>query len=64
MSYFRHSIAGNASTIVIRTIHLLLAIPPTWNSTFQKKDDRQAIRVRDDTNAYLQSDPKVRLLFL
>lgn len=63
MFHLRHSTERNDSTIATRTIRPLLAVAPLQNSKLQEKGDRQAIRVRDPTKAYLQSDSTELLVF-
>ena len=61
LSSLRHSLAGNAPTVAIRTVRLLLAVAVIWNKQLQEKGDSIIIRLRDVTKAYLQSIKNKRI---
>ena len=62
LSALRHSLAGNAPTIAIRTIRLLLSIAAIWNKKLKAKGDSIVIRIRDVTKAYLQAIKNKRMI--
>lgn len=63
LSQFRHSLAGNAPTIALKTVRLLLSLAPSWDQSLRANNDMLNIKVRDVTKAYLQSNPTQRLIY-
>ncbi|KAI0565265.1 integrase core domain protein [Gracilaria domingensis] len=63
ISSFRHTLSGNAPTISIASLRILLAVTPTWNAQATTREDEMVVLIRDVTKAYLQSMPCKRLLF-
>ena len=63
LSLLRHSLDGNAPTVAISTIRLLLSVAPTWSSLLRSQGDSLLLLVCEVTKAYLQSKPSGRLVY-
>ncbi|MEM1282625.1 MAG: hypothetical protein AAGG81_03645 [Chlamydiota bacterium] len=62
ISTLRHKVSGNAPTIGLSTIRIVISIVPTWDKQLRLKNDKMVVQVRDITKAYLQANPSQRLI--
>ena len=59
----RHSVHGNAPTVGMHTIRILMAIFPTWFKIAKRNGKKLVFFTRDVTKAFLQSNPSQRLIY-